>query len=117
TTSLLGVDGFASPLTEGKRIEVRGSGHTITRCSTLILPSPLQRERRPLIHSGCLVIRHSDFVIANISVGSVRQGPARREACDECARPVRPVRSASYNRVRCLGDCIHKARDRLPVYE
>src|SRR5205814_7365554 len=36
----------ASPVAEGERIEVRGLGHTITRCSTLTLPSPLKRERR-----------------------------------------------------------------------
>ena len=37
----------ASPLTEGERIEVRGSTHGSLDVSTLTLPSPLGRERRP----------------------------------------------------------------------
>src|SRR5437899_10441210 len=53
-------------------------------------------------------------IVYGISIGQVRQGPVRREICGAFARRVPPVRSASCNRVRCLGDCIHKGRDTRP---
>jgi len=50
----------ASPLTRGKRIEVRGLGHGTATERTLTLPSPLARERRKLNNAHTVRTRLGD---------------------------------------------------------
>ena len=100
----------ASPLAEGERIEVRGSGHTIASCSTLTLPSPLIREKRTYL----VEIVYGISMIA-VDCEPSRRERALREVCDAFARQVPPAHFASCSRVRDRGGCIRTGRDMQPA--